>query len=50
MKSAMFLMVIKRFVEVLPKCKNDRLFFDNWFCTAVLCVVLKTIDILGKIE
>ena len=38
--------VVKRLVEGLPKNENYRLFFDNWFCTLDLCIILKRMGFL----
>lgn len=35
----MVLLFVKRFAEGLPKSENYKLFFDNWFCTLVLCIL-----------
>ena len=39
--------VVKRLLEGLPKSKNYRLFFYNWFCTLDLCIMLKRMGLLS---
>ena len=33
--------VVLKLLETLPKHKNFKIFFDNWFCSIPLCLALK---------
>ena len=37
---------VRKLLETFPKNQHYRVFFDNWFCTLVLCLKLKSLGFL----